>query len=70
MLETFSDERIWGIALPIWSDNYIRSNIYRLKNAGKKIFIFTPTTKAEILEMLALNADGIYLDSPDILTDA
>ena len=67
MLEYFSDERIWGIALPMWSDNYIRSNIYRLKEAGKLIMIFTPSTKEEAAEAFSLGADGIYADTPGII---
>ena len=67
MLEYFSDERIWGIALPMWSDNYIRTNIYRLKEAGKQIMIFTPSTKEEAAEAFSLGADGIYADTPGII---
>lgn len=66
IIESFQDERIWGIALPIWSDNYIRSNIYRLKEAGKQIMIFTPTTQEEVVEAFLLGADGIYLDAPNL----
>jgi glycerophosphoryl diester phosphodiesterase len=67
MLEYFNDERIWGIALPMWSDNYIRSNIYRLKEAGKQIMIFTPSSKEEAAEAFSLGADGIYVDTPNIV---
>jgi len=67
MLEYFSDDRIWGIALPIWSDNYITSNAHRLKAAEKKLFFFTPTNGEEVARAVSLGADGIYADSPTVL---
>lgn len=67
MLEYFNDNRIFGISLPLWSDNYICSNIYKLKQAEKKIFIFTPTNKEEVNKAYSLDIDGLYVDFPNIV---
>lgn len=62
MLEYFSDSRIWGIALPTWSDADIRSGIYKLKEAGKKIFVFTAYSEDDILDIIDMDGDGLYID--------
>lgn len=67
MLEYFSDSRIWGIALPIWSDADIRSGIYKLKEAGKKIFVFTAYSEDDILDIIDMGGDGLYIDDIGIL---
>jgi hypothetical protein len=61
MLEYFSDERIWGFALPTYTDGDIRSQLYRVKET-KKIFVFTPHNMAEINDAASMGADGVYLD--------
>ena len=61
MLEHFSDDRIWGFALPSYTDGYIRSQLYRVK-ATKKIFVFTPQNLDEVLDAAEMGADGVYLD--------
>lgn len=67
ILENFNDSRIYGIAFSLDCDNYFRSQIYRFKEAGKKIFIFTPTTKSEVTEAKNLGADGVYVDTTNII---
>lgn len=67
MLEYFSDSRIWGVALPTWSDADIRSGIYKLKRAGKKIFIFTAYSEDDILDIIDMGGDGLYIDDIGIL---
>ncbi|MBE6534864.1 MAG: hypothetical protein E7678_07890 [Ruminococcaceae bacterium] len=66
MLEYFSDERIWGFALPAYTDGDIRSQLYRVKET-KKIFVFTPTTKEGVLDAAAMGADGVYLDFAELI---
>ena len=61
MLKYFSDERIWGFALPTYTDGDIRSQLYRVKET-KKIFVFTPHNMAEIYDAASMGADGVYLD--------
>lgn len=65
MLEYFSDERIWGFALSTFTDEDIRSQLYRVKKT-KKIFVFTPKDKEGVLDAAAMGADGVYLDSPSV----
>lgn len=67
MIEHFSDDRIYGIAIPNYSDNYIRSNLYRLKDLGKKIYVFTPLTYDDVLDCIRMGADGIYVNDLNIL---
>lgn len=67
MLKYFSDSRIWGVALPIWSDSDIRAGIYKLKQAGKKIFVFTAVTADDVLDVIDMGGDGLYVDEPSIV---
>ncbi len=62
MLEAFADPAIWGVAVPTWSDHYIKSNLYRLQDAGKKIFVFTVTGEEEMAFAREVGAAGIYVD--------
>lgn len=66
MLGYFSDERIWGVALPTYTDGDIRSQLYRLKET-KKIFVFTPITEEEVYDAIKMGADGVYLNFTEIL---
>ncbi len=66
MLEYFSDERIWGFALPTYTDADIRSQLYRV-TAIKKIFFFTPQSEADVDDALSAGADGVYLDYIDLV---
>lgn len=66
MLKHFSDNRIWGLSLPTYTDDDIRSQLYRVKTT-KKIFIFTPQSKADIEDALSMGADGVYLDYIDLI---
>jgi glycerophosphoryl diester phosphodiesterase len=61
MLEYFSDERIWGFALPMYKDGEIRSQLYKAKEK-KQIFVFTPQNEEDVLDAAAMGADGVYLD--------
>ncbi len=68
MLDYFGDdERIWGIAMSMYIDSDIRSQIYKLKNAGKKIFIFTAYDTDDVYEIIDIGGDGLYVDYPDII---
>lgn len=67
MLKYFSDSRIWGVALPIWSDSDIRAGISKLKQAGKKIFVFTAITTDDVLDIIDMGGDGFYADDPRVL---
>ena len=67
ILEYFDDERIWGIAFSTYVDGDIRSQFDKIKDAGKKIFIFTPTTTAEVVSLLNIGVNGVYVDTPSIL---
>ncbi len=62
MLENFSSDKIIGVAIPAWSDNYIKSNIYRVKEAGKLLFVFTVTNEQEMAFAKEVGADGIYIN--------
>ena len=66
VLENFSDDRIYGVAYSSTCDNYIRRNLYRLKESGKKLFFFTPTSYDEIMDMISLGADGVYIDNDKV----
>lgn len=66
MMEYFSDERIWGFALPTYTDSDIRSQLSMIKES-KMIFVFTPTSKEEIEEAVEMGADGVYIDSVSLL---
>ncbi len=68
ILDYFDDERIFGVAIPMWSDEDFLSQIYRLKEAGKKIFVFTPLTTQDVATAISFGADGIYVNTPDILS--
>lgn len=68
MIENFNNDRIYGIAIPNYSDRYIRSNLYRLKDLGKKIYVFTPLNYDEVIDCIDMGADGIYLNEVDILS--
>lgn len=69
IIEYFSDDRIWAVGLPTYCDYSFRSQIYRLKNLGKKILVFTPTTKDEVASSIQLGADALYLDYPSLLDE-
>lgn len=66
VLENFNDDRIYGVAYSSTCDNYIRRNIYRLKEKGKKIYFFTPTSYEEVMDMISLGADGVYIDDESV----
>ncbi len=66
MLENFSDERIWGFALPTYTDNDIRSRLNEVKET-KKIFIFTPLTKEQVTDAKEIGADGVYLNNVSLV---
>ena len=61
MLEYFADERIWGFALPTYTDGDIRSQLQRISKT-KKIFFFTPQSEDDIETAKKSYADGVYLD--------
>ena len=61
MLEYFSDDRIWGFALPTYTDGDIRAELYRVKET-KRIFVFTPQSAEEVYDAVQMGADGVYLD--------
>ena len=67
IIENFNDNRIYGIAIPNYSDSYIRSNLYRLKELGKKIYVFTPITYDGVIDCINMGADGIYVDDINVL---
>lgn len=67
MLDYFKDDRIWGVALPIWSDSDIRSEIYKLKQSSKKIFVFTAYNIDDVFDIINIGGDGLYMDDPSIL---
>ena len=66
MLEYFSDERIWGFALPTYTDRDIRSRISEIKET-KVILVFTPKTKKDVTDALSMGANGVYLDFISLL---
>ena len=66
ILEYFSDSRIWGVSIPIYADSDFRSQIYRLKET-KLLFVFTPLTAEDVLDAATMGADGVYLDSIDLI---
>ena len=68
MLDHFSDERIWGFALPTYTDGDIRSQLYRVKET-KKIFVFTPKSIDDVLDAADMGADGVYLDFVEIIPE-
>ena len=61
MMRYFSDERIWGFALPTYTDGDIRSRLWEVKET-KMIFVFTPTTAEGVDDAINMGADGVYLD--------
>lgn len=67
MIEYFLDTRIWGISLPLWSDSDIRSGIYKLKDIGKKIFVFTAYNYDDVLDIKNMGCDGLYVDNPSVM---
>jgi glycerophosphoryl diester phosphodiesterase len=66
MLEYFSDERIWGFALPTYTDRDIRSRISEIKET-KVILVFTPKTKEDVADAISMGANGVYLDFISLL---
>lgn len=70
MLEHFSAPAIWGVAVPTWSDNYIKSNLYKLRDAGKRLFVFTVTNEEELALAREIGAYGIYVNDGDIVGGA
>ncbi len=62
MLEDFDSPKIIGVAIPAWSDDYIKSNIYRVKEAGKMLLVFTVTNEEEMTFAREVGADGIYVN--------
>ena len=69
MLEYFEDERIWGIALPLYTDGDIRSQLYKIQQAGKKIFVFTAYSQTDIQDVIDMGANGVYVDYPNIISN-
>ncbi len=69
ILEHFSSEEFLGVAIPTWTDNYIKSNLYKIKEAGKKIFVFTATNDEEVSFAKEVGADGVYVDDPAIIRE-
>lgn len=67
IIEYFQDERIWGISIPIWSDSDFRSQVYRLKEMNKKIFVFTAYNNEDVLDIINMGGDGLYVDDPLIV---
>ncbi len=68
ILEYFGDEeRITGICFPDYVDGDIRAGFSRLKEAGKKIYIFTCDSAAEADYIREIGADGAYVDFPSVL---
>ena len=55
------------MAFPNYADNYIKSNIYRLKELGKKIYFFTPLNYNDVIDCINMGADGVYVDNNYIL---
>ncbi|MBQ7314904.1 MAG: hypothetical protein IJW83_02735 [Clostridia bacterium] len=70
LLTYFSDERIFAFSLHVYCPGNVRSYIDQMKSAGKAILIFTPTTLEELDLAVRMGADGIYIDTPDLLPDA
>ncbi|MGM9632354.1 MAG: glycerophosphodiester phosphodiesterase family protein [Eubacteriales bacterium] len=66
ILEHFSSPKILGVAIPTWTDNYIKSNLYKIKDAGKKLFVFTVMNDEHLAFAEEIGADGIYIDGIDI----
>ena len=66
MLEHFSDDRIWGFALPTYTDSDIRSRLSEVKET-KVIFVFTPTSKNGVEDAIEMGADGVYLDDVSLI---
>ena len=66
MLEYFNDDRVWGFALPTYTDADILSQLYRAKKT-KKIFFFTPSSTDEIIDAAKAGADGVYLDFVELI---
>ena len=64
ILECFSSPKIIAVAVPTWTDGYIESNLYKVKESNKKIFVFTVTNYNEITFANGVNADAIYIDTP------
>lgn len=70
ILDYFIDDRIWGISIPVWSDSDFCSQIYRLKQANKKIFVFTAYNNDDFSSIINMGGDGLYVDEPkNILKD-
>ncbi len=65
MLEHFSAPEFIGVAVPAWTDNYIKRNLYKVKQAGKMLFVFTVTNESEMAFAKEIGADGIYINQPD-----
>ncbi|MBQ2946200.1 MAG: hypothetical protein IJD95_06525 [Clostridia bacterium] len=68
ILDHFGDDgRIIGICFPDYVDGDIRAGFSRLKEAGKKIFIFTCENEDEADYIKRIGADGAYVDDPSVL---
>ncbi len=61
-MEHFSSLKIIGIAVPTWTDNAVKSNLYKVKDVGKKLFVFTVTNDEELAFAEEIGADGICID--------
>lgn len=68
MLEHFSDDRIRGIALSTYVDGDIRSELWRVQQADKEIWVFTCLDGQDVADAIAMGASGVYVDSPDVLS--
>lgn len=70
IIEYFSDQKFWAVAISINADAYFVKGIPEIKATGKKLLVFSPTTKTEAdFSLEQLSADMLYLDNPNILTD-
>ena len=68
ILEYFGDEeRIIGVCFPDYVDSDLRAGFSRLKEAGKKIYIFTCDSAEEADYIREIGADGAYVDFPSVL---
>ncbi len=69
MLEHFSSPKILGVAVPTWTDDYIKAHLHKIKEAGKQLFVFTVETEEHLAFAREIGADGIYVNDT-LLADA
>jgi glycerophosphoryl diester phosphodiesterase len=68
IIEYFGNNKLfWAVAIPTYCDSDFASQIEELKEIGKKILVFTPTTEPELEKAFNLGADMVYLDDPQLL---